>query len=221
MNTFLSVISMLLNVVHPTPALAVQPPAVVAKPQSIVQKIVPAPVVAPVAKVPAKKLALVPFYSQFSDITSPTWKKQGCGITSLAMVIGYYKQSSVSVDSLLAEGITAGAYSDAGWTYSGLISVASKHGMQGSSFDLASSGMTSAYGQFTKALATGPVIASVHYKFDPKSTIPHLVVINSIKDGVVYYNDPAAATGQLQIPVDTFTKAWKMRYIVIRPQATA
>jgi predicted double-glycine peptidase len=136
------------------------------------------------------------------------------------MVIGYYKQDSVSVDALLAEGIKAGAYSDAGWTYNGLISVAKKHGMQGSAYSLASSGSAAAYAQLTKSLAGGPVIASVHYKFDPKSTIPHLVVINSIKNGVVYYNDPAANGGQKQVSVDTFTKAWKMRYIVIRPTQT-
>ena len=162
----------------------------------------------------------VPFYSQFSDITSPTWKKQGCGIASLAMILGYYKKSPISVDSLLSQGIKDGAYSPAGWTYSGLIQVAKEHGMRGSAYDLASSGPTAAYTQLTKAVSAGPVITSIHYKFDPKSTIPHLVVINSIKNGAVYYNDPAATTGNKQVSVDTFTKAWKMRYIVIRPQAS-
>jgi predicted double-glycine peptidase len=63
----------------------------------------------------------------------------------------------------------------------------------------------------------GPVILSVHYKFDPKSTIPHLVVIDAVDNGVVYYNDPAAKTGEKQISVTNFLKGWKKKVIVIRP----
>ncbi|MEO6536652.1 MAG: C39 family peptidase [Candidatus Paceibacterota bacterium] len=159
----------------------------------------------------------VPFYSQFADITSPKWQKQGCGIASLAMLIGYYNNSPVSVDALLAEGIKANAYSEAGWTYSGLLKVAKQHGLTGTATDLASSGSSVAYASFTQALTKGPVIASVHYKFDPKNPIPHLVVINAVKDGLVYYNDPAAKSGQKTISVETFRASWKMRYITIRP----
>lgn len=158
----------------------------------------------------------VPFYSQFKDISSAKWQKVGCGIASLAMVIDYYKPA-VPVDTLLSEAVALNAYSDAGWTYSGLIATSKKYGMKGTAYDLGKSSATAAYTQFTTALAAGPVIASVHYKFDPKSTIPHLVVITSIKDGVVYYNDPAATGGGRTISVADFQKAWKQRYIVIRP----
>jgi ABC-type bacteriocin/lantibiotic exporter with double-glycine peptidase domain len=60
----------------------------------------------------------------------------------------------------------------------------------------------------------------VHYKFDPKSTIPHLVVINGIKDNTLYYNDPAAKTGEKQISVTDFLRGWKQRFIVLRPLNT-
>jgi len=162
----------------------------------------------------------VPFYSQFSDITSTKWQKVGCGVASLAMIIDYYKPA-VPVNTLLKEAIALGAYSDAGWTYSGLISASKKYGMQGNAYDLGSSDMKTAYAQFLTKVNSGPVIASVHYKLDPKSTIPHLVVIDSIKDGVVYYNDPAAKTGTKQISVVDFQKAWKKRFIVIRPSIDA
>jgi ABC-type bacteriocin/lantibiotic exporter with double-glycine peptidase domain len=66
-------------------------------------------------------------------------------------------------------------------------------------------------------LKTGPVIASVHYKFDPKSTIPHLVVLNGIKGDLVYYNDPAAKTGSKFIAKEAFLKAWKKKIIDIKP----
>src|SRR3989338_2820020 len=54
----------------------------------------------------------VPFYSQFNDITPASWKKVGCGIASLAMLIEYYNPGSVTVDNLLQEGIDANAYID-------------------------------------------------------------------------------------------------------------
>ncbi|MEK7612422.1 MAG: C39 family peptidase [Patescibacteria group bacterium] len=159
----------------------------------------------------------VPFYSQFKDITSVEWKKVGCGIASLAMVLDYYKPA-VSVNTLLQQGIDSGAYlKNAGWTYKGLIGVAKRHGLDGTSYDLGKSGKAIAFEQFKKQLANGPVIASVHYKFDPQSTIPHLVVINGMSGDSVYYNDPAANGGEKIISSDTFLKAWKKRFIVIRP----
>lgn len=159
----------------------------------------------------------VPFYSQFTDITAVSWKKVGCGIASLAMLVDYYKPA-VSVDTLLAQGIASGAYlQNAGWTYKGLIGVAEKYGLQGASYDLGTSGQQSAFAEFKTHLKDGPVMASIHYKFDPKSTIPHLVVINKIVGDMVYYNDPAADKGDKQISVAGFLGAWKKRFIVLRP----
>jgi predicted double-glycine peptidase len=172
----------------------------------------------PAKTVTDRAIVQIPFYSQFTDIPDPAWKKVGCGIVSLAMVIDYYKPGTVAVPDLLREGIEADAYLQrAGWTYAGLISVARPYGLDGESFDLGRLNTESAFAAFQNALADGPIIASVHYKFDPKSTIPHLVVINDIRDGVVYYNDPAAKTGGLTISAEDFLKAWKKRYIVIRP----
>ena len=159
----------------------------------------------------------VPFYSQFQDIKEVPWQKVGCGITDLAMIIDYYKPA-VSVNTLLTQGIAAGAYlQSAGWTYQGLISLGKKYGLDGTSYDLAKSDSAAAFNQFKKYLQDGPVIVSVHYKFDPKSTIPHLVVINGIVGDTLYYNDPAAKTGEKQISVADFLKGWKKRFIVMRP----
>ena len=160
---------------------------------------------------------LVPFYSQFKDITSPAWQKVGCGVTSLAMVIDYY-EPAVPVNTLLKQGVASGAYlPSAGWTYKGLIDLAKKYGLEGKSFDLGKSDSKTAFDEFKKQLKSGPLIASVHYKFDPKSTIPHLVVITGISGDILSYNDPAAKGGNGKISVDNFLKAWKKRYIVIRP----
>lgn len=166
----------------------------------------------------SSKVFTVPFYSQFTDISSATWKKVGCGVTSLAMLIDYYKPGTVKVDTLLQEGITAGAYLDnAGWTYAGLISISKKYGLGGTTHDMGGSNMELAFNELTSALKTGPVMASVHYTFDPQNPIPHLVVVNGVKDGMVYYNDPAEKAGAGSISISKFQKSWKKRYIEIRP----
>jgi len=175
-----------------------------------------APNIAAAASVPQ-----VPFYSQFNDITSPSWQKVGCGIASLAMLVDYYKPA-VPVDTLLEQGIASGAYlTNAGWTYKGLIGVAGKYGLTGESYDLASLGQKGAYAELKKYLSDGPVMVSVHYKFDPASTIPHLVVINGIKGDTLYYNDPAARAGAGEISSEKFLAAWKNRFIVLRPAEEA
>jgi ABC-type bacteriocin/lantibiotic exporter with double-glycine peptidase domain len=162
----------------------------------------------------------VPFYSQFKDITSPTWQKVGCGVASLAMVIDYYKPA-VSVNTLLKQGVAAGAYLESsGWTYKGLISLGKQYGLDGASYDLAKLSKAGAFAQFKGYLKDGPVVASVHYKFDPKSIVPHLVVINGIRDDSLYYNDPADTVGEKTISTADFLAAWKKRFIVMRPTAS-
>lgn len=167
-------------------------------------------------------IPIVPFYSQFRDITSAKWQKVGCGITDLAMIVDYYDSNAPSVDTLLKKGIAAGAYlNSAGWTYAGLIGVGEEYGLGGTSYNLSGMSNTAALREFASYVAEGPVIASVHYKFEPTNPIPHLVVITGITGDTIYYNDPAAKTGNLHISSKTFLGAWKKRFIVIRPVGTA
>lgn len=156
----------------------------------------------------------VPFYSQFGDITSKTWQKVGCGVASLAMIVGYYTHEYVSVDTLLAQGIKNGAYDNtAGWTYAGLIGLSHRYGLEGVTRDYRSSSMEAALSKLKASLKTGPVMASVHYTFTPSNPIPHLVVVTGITDDKVYYNDPAEQSGHHSISVTKFISSWKKRYI--------
>lgn len=156
----------------------------------------------------------VPFYSQLTDISAPAWKKIGCGIASLAMLIKYYNPDSfTSVDTILNEGIAIDAYSSAGWTYAGLIKVSHKYGLDGTTHDFGDSSMDVAFAALEKALALGPVMASVHYTFTPTNPIPHLVIVNGIKGDTLFYNDPAEPSGNGSIPVAQFKSSWKKRYI--------
>ena len=77
--------------------------------------------------------------------------------------------------------------------------------------------MSTAFDSLVRALAVGPVIASVHYTFEPTNLIPHLVVITGIKENTVHYNDPSEEQGGGSLSVERFQKAWKKRFIEIRP----
>ncbi len=174
------------------------------------QKIAPGTVVPSVVPV-------VPFYSQFADISSPKWRGVGCGIASLAMLIEYYEPGAVTVDELLAQGIDAGAFlPNAGWKHRDLVNLSRRYGLDGNNYDLSGESKSAAYATLKRHLADGPVMVSVHYKFDPKSTIPHLAVINGIADGKVYHNDPAGKKSGVVSEAE-FLAAWKKRFIVIRP----
>lgn len=160
---------------------------------------------------------VVPFYSQFKDITAVDWRKNSCGVASLAMLIEFYKPGTVNPNTLLKEGISLGAYlSDAGWIHKGLASLAGKYGLTGKTYDYSKSDMDTAFSEFKKVLKDGPVIASVFNKFDPKSTIPHLVVITGIEGDKVFYNDPSAESGGKEISAEDFMRGWKKRFITVR-----
>jgi len=169
------------------------------------------------APITAELIPSVPFYSQFRDIHAAEWQKLGCGIASLAMLIDFYKPQNISVNDLLNEGISAGAFIDgAGWSHRGLVLLANAHGLSGANYDLSRLNTDEAFAEFKQFLQEGPVIASVRYKFEATNPIPHLVVINGIDQDFIYYNDPAETSGGKSISIPDFLKSWKKRFIVIR-----
>lgn len=198
-------------------------------PLSIPASIAPAPLLFSEESFRAEQLSLttgdstrvpdVPFYSQFQDIHAKEWQKIGCGIASLAMIIEYYHPKVVSVDTLLHEAIESGAYAkNAGWKHRDLALLGKQYGLEGESYDLSHVDADTAFTEFEKFIKDGPVIASVHYKFDPQSTIPHLVVINGIKGDYLFVNDPAEPQAGKEISIADFMKAWKKRFIVLKPE---
>lgn len=220
---FYAIINLLIGVTVNTATAPVEAPNTIQEVVILPTEVIPAKNKPEIMKSLLEELDLetnipeVPFYSQFLDISAPEWKKIGCGIADAAMIINYYKPGAVSVDELLKDGISAGAFiSGAGWSHQGLASLFDAYGLTGKTYDLSGLNKDSAFLEFAKQLENGPAIASVHYKFDPQNPIPHLVVITGVKDGSVYYNDPANSSGGKTISISEFNRAWKKRFITAR-----
>lgn len=159
----------------------------------------------------------VPLFSQISDISSVAWKQKGCGVADVAMIVEFYKPKTTSVQEVLEEGLKSGAYvKNVGWSHSGLASLAVKYGLVGKTVDLSKSTSLTALDQFKDIVEEGPVIASIHRGFNPKSPYGHLIVVTGFDDKLVYYNDPGKREGIRTVAIADFTKGWKKRLIVIR-----
>lgn len=157
----------------------------------------------------------VPFYSQFSDITLSEWQKLGCGVASLAMVVNYYNPDSTSVMALLNQVIASGAYQDGvGWKHAELAVLASKYGLSGQVYDFYKLNNEAAFDKFLELLKDGPVIVSIHNKFDPRATLGHIIVATGYENGEIIYNDPTYGPDK-RISLDGFLNGWKRRFIFI------
>jgi uncharacterized protein YvpB len=163
----------------------------------------------------------VPLYSQIADISSVAWQQKGCGVTDVAMIVEYYKPNTTSVQKILLEALKGGAYvKNVGWSHDGLAALAIKHGLVGKTIDLSKFKNEIAFIEFEKTVKEGPVIASIHRGFNPKSPFGHLVVITGYDDKLIYYNDPGKHDGIRTVSVGDFIKGWKKRLIVIRDPNT-
>lgn len=175
------------------------------------------PAVTSIQEEVSERIRQVPFFSQFADIDAPEWRKVACGVASLAMLVNYYQPDATTANALLDAGIAADAYTDNGWSHAGLIGLAQKFDLTGSTNSLSHLSAKAAMDELASAVAEGPVMVSVHYTFEPTNPIPHLVVVTDITDGYVHYNDPAEKRGNGFITIEKFAKSWKQRYIEIRP----
>ena len=161
----------------------------------------------------------VPHYSQFQDIPAIEWQSSGCGVASLAMALEFYKpkMGRVSVTNLILQALEFGAYqTNVGWKHKELAALAGLYGLTGKNYDLSELDNRSAFEQFKSVLADGPVIVSIHNKFNSKNTLGHLVVVTGIENDVVFYHDPAGNQKEKAISAGVFLGGWKKRFIVVR-----
>ncbi|TSC89236.1 MAG: Uncharacterized protein G01um10143_617 [Parcubacteria group bacterium Gr01-1014_3] len=163
----------------------------------------------------------IPHYSQFLDIPRVEWRAEGCGIAALAMEIEFYKPKSVSIPSLLSQAIKSGAHElGVGWKHKQLADLAELYGLDGINYDLTGMSKQEAFGEFKDRLAEGPVIVSVHNKFDPRAALGHMVVVTGMDNGYVFYHDPAYDNKIAKmISEKGFMKGWKQRFITVREKS--
>ena len=163
----------------------------------------------------------VPHYSQFQDIPRVEWRAEGCGIASIAMAVEFYKPNSVSITDLILQALKLGAHAPGvGWKHKELSALAGLYGLDGKNYDLTDMTKLTAFDEFKKILADGPVIASIHNKFDPRATLGHLVVVTGMDNGMIFYHDPAYRDKIAKmISEKNFLKGWKQRLITVREKA--
>ncbi|MEK7640801.1 MAG: C39 family peptidase [Patescibacteria group bacterium] len=160
----------------------------------------------------------VPFYSQFQDIPQVEWQSSACGIASMAMVMEFYKPKSVSVSNLLLQALDLGAYKPGiGWKHKELSALAGLYGLSGKNYDYMHLDNQTVFGKFKDFMKVGPVIVSIHNKFNPKATLGHIVVVTGMENGMIFYHDPASGNKiEKKISEADFLKGWKRRFIVVR-----
>lgn len=164
-----------------------------------------------------EKATTTPFFSQFDDISDKIWSKRSCGIASLAMVISeHFPEAKTTPDRLLAEGRSIGGYSPSGWIHAKLVELANMNGLEGKAIDVSRESRAEALYSLKESLASGPALASVHYKLEPRNPIPHLIVVHAISTSTVTISDPANKRGDEEVSIDKFSRAWKKRYISFR-----
>ena len=133
---------------------------------------------------------------------------------------------SPSLDVLLERGLVLGAYREGiGWSHAGLVALGREFGYEGYNVDLAPQSPTpksesEAWDALVVELCHGPVMASVYAGLDPLRGGGHMVVVSGFNEGLVQLSDPEALTaqeGERALTLEIFLRAFKRRFVVIRP----
>lgn len=179
----------------------------------------------------------VPYFSQIKDIADDTWKRHGCSITNLKMVLEYHARilkdlqmtgSVPGIDALIDEGTAIGAYQySVGWTHEGIVRLARNHGLPAYAQEFRSMDIDPVSGQavpsdrlvdvgiakLMESVERGhPVIVSVLPGFGDNKTL-HTVTLSGVEreQNGFYVHDPVDPSSQTHrfVAVDEFKKYWR------------
>ena len=70
----------------------------------------------------------VPFLSQYDESISEDWRSRACSVTNLYMVLKS-RGVDTTVQALIEEGESIGAFGPRGWTHEGIVRLAHNHGV--------------------------------------------------------------------------------------------
>jgi hypothetical protein len=163
-----------------------------------------------------------PLLSQYADIRHADWQPRACGITSLAMVLGYWDpEGHPAPQQLLEHEKAAEAYVPGiGWRHKGLVELARQYGYEGANFDWFAQSPEYALSCLRAYSDLQPVIVSMYKDYAKENGGGHLAVLAGIEGGTAYLNDPNTPgrdSVPRALPLERFLGGWKRRAIVIFP----
>lgn len=169
----------------------------------------------------------IPYYSQYRDVTDPEWQKRACGVVCLKMLLDARGLETPSLDEMIQDGVTLGAYSENGWLHEGLIALGTKYGGElyrkefrkkdtdpETALKLNHEGIDTILHELE---AGRPVIISAIKNFEISNKFHMVLLVGAeIEEGVVkgfYYHDPDSYTenkGAYQfVSMSIFSKTWR------------
>ena len=172
---------------------------------------------------------MTPYFSQYDVAIPEAWRNRACGIAALKMALGDMHHGTT--EELLQEGITMGAWQEAGgyWVHQRLAILAHHHGLPAYSEEKKKKKMTServreplphheALGRYgldklkAHVVAGKTVIVSVPKDFKVGGSF-HMVLLTGFADEHFIYNDSAyesAAEGaNRRIALEEFFTHWR------------
>lgn len=175
----------------------------------------------------------LPYFSQLRDIEAEEWKRRGCGVAVIAMVVNYYRPEAIQyLDHLIDEANAIRPFTERGWAHDVLVLLAHNYSVLGyrEEFKTISDEhqiyfRDAGIEKIAREVTAGrPVIISTVRKFNEEDKF-HMVVITGVKqvgemiEGF-YYSDPDYATekeGKDQyVDLLTFKKFWRRMAIFLR-----
>ncbi|MBI5798610.1 MAG: C39 family peptidase [Candidatus Yonathbacteria bacterium] len=168
---------------------------------------------------------LVPYYSQYLDVTDKMWQPRSCSVVCLKMLLESKGVQTPSIDEMIAQGDAIGVYGESGWKQDGIIALAKQYGVRLSRNEWRQSETVSSEELNEEGInfliselrAGRPVLASAIKKFEEENKF-HLVVLTGFEEnngavtGFYYHDSDTQVRGEgenLFVPIDTFRAKWR------------
>lgn len=176
----------------------------------------------------------IQYYSQYLDVKDTEWQSRACGIACLKMLLDGRGIETPSLDEMIRDAVSLGAYSENGWLHDGLIALGAKY--EGELYRkefrkkdadnetveyLNREGVDAILGELE---AGRPIIVSAIKNFEISNKFHMVLVVGAeIEEGMVkglYYHDPDSFTetkGAYQfVSMGIFNTAWRRMAIFIK-----